>query len=71
MQSCKSNRATDITVVNDTSNSNYVQIATGQVVTYGEDGEILEGLKPKDSLYGQDANYLKGKKCLISKMVTE
>ncbi|WP_339661753.1 DUF1566 domain-containing protein [uncultured Polaribacter sp.] len=62
LQSCKSNRATDITVVNDTSNSNYVQIATGQVVTYGEDGEILEGLKPKDSLYGQDANYLKGKK---------
>jgi hypothetical protein len=40
----------------------YVQIATGQVDTYGENGEILNNLKPGDSLYGQDADYLKGKK---------
>ena len=45
----------------------YVQIATGQVLTYGEDGEILEGLTPQDALYGQDANYLKGKTMAYTK----
>lgn len=47
--------------------NNYTQITTGQVVTYGEDGEILNNLKPGDSLYGQDANYLKGNKMSFQK----
>jgi len=49
------------------SSNNYTQIATGQVTTYGENGEILTDLQPSDSLYGQDANYLKGKKMSYKK----
>ncbi|WP_405604729.1 DUF1566 domain-containing protein [Polaribacter sp. Asnod1-A03] len=50
-----------------TTKSNYTQIATGQVVAYGEDGEILNDLNPGDPLYGQDANYLKGKEMSFKK----
>ena len=46
---------------------NYVQIATGQNSLYGEDGQMITALKPSDSLFGQDANYLKGKKMSYQK----
>ncbi|MEQ9300858.1 MAG: DUF1566 domain-containing protein [Cyclobacteriaceae bacterium] len=39
---------------------NYIQIATGQTVTYDDEGDILTGLSPGDEFYGQDAHYLKG-----------
>ena len=62
--SCKSDK--NIKAQVDTSEqslkiNNYVQIATGQVSTYDEDGNEVTQLQPGDSLYGQDANYLKGK----------
>ena len=46
---------------------NYVQIATGQNSLYGEDGQMITALKLSDSLFGQDANYLKGKKMSYQK----
>ncbi|WP_117880859.1 Lcl C-terminal domain-containing protein [Aureibaculum luteum] len=47
--------------------NNYVQIATGQISSYGEDGQVIATLQQGDSLYGQDANYLKGKKMSYQK----
>lgn len=38
----------------------YKQIATGQIVLYGKDGEVISSLSSGDSFYGQDASYLKG-----------
>ncbi|MCK0192871.1 DUF1566 domain-containing protein [Arenibacter sp. F20364] len=53
--------------VTTSSSNNYTQIATGQVALYTVDGEVIESLEPSDSLYGQDANYLKGKKMSYKK----
>lgn len=50
-----------------TTLGDYTQIATGQVTTYGEDGNVITDLKKGDSLFGQDANYLKGKKMSFKK----
>jgi len=47
--------------------SDYVQIATGQVVLYNNNGEIVNELNPGDKLYGQDAIYLNGKKMSFTK----
>ncbi|WP_178985218.1 Lcl C-terminal domain-containing protein [Winogradskyella helgolandensis] len=65
MASCndKKTNSTNVAV----TERNYTQIATGQVVAYGEDGEILNDLKPGDSLYGQDATYLKGNEMSFQK----
>ena len=41
--------------------NNYLMIASGQTVLYDNDGEVVSSLSIGDSLYGQDANYLKGK----------
>jgi len=41
---------------------NYLPIATGQTNTYDEDGNLLHNINTNDSLYGQDAHYLKGEK---------
>lgn len=40
--------------------NNYIQIATGQTLTYNDEGNVITGLSPGDDFYGQDANYLKG-----------
>lgn len=53
--------------VTENKTNNYIQIATGQVALYSEDGEVLNELQSKDSLYGQDANYLKGNKMAYQK----
>lgn len=42
------------------SNLSYPQVATGQILAYDADGVVLEGAKPGDALYGQDAHYLVG-----------
>lgn len=34
--------------------------ATGQTLSYNEQGEVIENPQPEDQLYGQDANYLRG-----------
>jgi hypothetical protein len=47
---------TDDLVVN-----NYVLAVSGQTDAYDLDGEVVTGLSEGDDLYGQDANYLKGK----------
>ncbi|QNK77733.1 DUF1566 domain-containing protein [Winogradskyella sp. PAMC22761] len=64
--SCKSDKTTKTQVENtqqtEMAKKSYVQVATGQVSLYDEDGNIITDLKPTDSLFGQDANYLKGKK---------
>lgn len=39
---------------------NYIQIATGQVTLYDNDGATISSLSSGDSFYGQDATYLKG-----------
>ena len=68
IQSCKDKKTESKEEVNtSTSSNNYVQVATGQITTYGEDGEVLEGLQPGDSLFGQDANYLKGETMAYTK----
>jgi len=65
--SCKSDKTTKTQVESDStpqseiSQRSYVQIATGQVNLYDEDGNKVSDLKPTDSLFGQDANYLNGK----------
>ena len=63
--SCKSDKSSTIqaknTQLSDISKPSYVQVATGQVSLYDEDGNIITDLKSTDSLFGQDANYLKGK----------
>uniref|UniRef100_UPI0040476E6D Lcl C-terminal domain-containing protein n=1 Tax=Mariniflexile sp. TaxID=1979402 RepID=UPI0040476E6D len=56
--SCKSDKTSKLS----TNENSYVQVATGQISLYNEDGNIVTDLKPTDSLFGQDANYLKGKK---------
>jgi len=40
--------------------NNYLMVASGQTTTYDNDGEVITGLTAGDTLYGQDANYLKG-----------
>lgn len=50
-----------------TDTPQYTQVATGQTTLYGLDGEVVNALLPGDSLYGQDANYLKGKKMAYEK----
>lgn len=39
---------------------NYAQIATGQIILYDNDGEVMSQVNMGDEFYGQDANYLKG-----------
>lgn len=39
---------------------NYAQIATGQIILYDNDGEVMAQVNMGDDFYGQDANYLKG-----------
>lgn len=45
----------------------YPQIATGQVEVYDGNGNVISDLHPGDSLFGQDGNYLKGKKMSFKK----
>ena len=45
----------DDLVIND-----YIQIATGQVTLYDDDGAVISNLDIDDAFYGQDATYLKG-----------
>lgn len=40
--------------------NNYLMVATGQVTTYDNNGDVVTGLTPGDAFYGQDASYLKG-----------
>ena len=40
--------------------NNYKMVATGQTVIYNAEGEVLTIIQVGDSLFGQDANYLKG-----------
>ena len=40
--------------------NNYLLVATGQTISYDNDGEVTTGLTPGDAFYGQDANYLSG-----------
>jgi len=63
-QSCKE-KNTQTSVTN--TKANYTQVATGQINAYDEDGNVVSSLKPSDSLYGQDAHYLKGKKMAFQK----
>ncbi|MUU77158.1 Lcl C-terminal domain-containing protein [Winogradskyella endarachnes] len=63
-QSCKE-KNTQTSVTN--TKANYTQVATGQIHVYDENGNVVSELKPGDSLYGQDAHYLKGKKMSFKK----
>lgn len=68
--SCKSEKNTKVEVTTSEESihtNSYVQIATGQVSLYDEDGNVIVALKEGDSLFGQDANYLKGKKMSFKK----
>ncbi|MFD2914070.1 Lcl C-terminal domain-containing protein [Psychroserpens luteus] len=65
IQACKDKNSSIHPITNAVQN--YVQVATGQVTLYDEDGNVLRSLKPSDSLFGQDANYLKGKKMSYQK----
>ena len=65
LQYC-SDKKKDLKKIKNQTN-NYAQIATGQISTYGEDGQVIETLKQGDTLFGQDANYLKGKKMSYQK----
>ncbi len=38
----------------------YIQIATGQVTLFDNDGEVLSSVSEGEDFYGQDANYLRG-----------
>ena len=40
--------------------NNYLQIASGQVTGYDNDGAVISGLSAGDALFGQDAHYKKG-----------
>lgn len=66
LQSCSSNIKTESSspLKNAPLNvsNNYIQIATGQVKLYDEKGKEISNIAPNEALYGQDANYLKGKK---------
>ncbi|MBQ4915348.1 DUF1566 domain-containing protein [Maribacter sp. MMG018] len=63
----KNKNGTQDTGATTTALGNYTQVATGQTTLYGLDGEVIDNLRPGDSLYGQDANYLKGKKMAYEK----
>ena len=65
VQACKDKNSSAQPIINDVQN--YVQVATGQVTLYDVDGNVIPTLKPSDSLFGQDANYLKGKKMAFQK----
>lgn len=58
IQSCSSKKTSSTLG----AESNFTPIATGQVDLYDEDGNVISGVQPGDSLYGQDASYLKGNK---------
>ncbi|GAF03657.1 hypothetical protein JCM21142_52336 [Saccharicrinis fermentans DSM 9555 = JCM 21142] len=47
-------------IITNKEAANYVQIATGQLSSYGVDGELMNGVKAGDALFGQDGYYLKG-----------
>ncbi|WP_157972926.1 Lcl C-terminal domain-containing protein [Aureibaculum luteum] len=40
--------------------NDYLQIATGQVTLYDNDGAVVSNISSGEEFYGQDANYLKG-----------
>ena len=65
IQSCSNKKELSKLAKNDVFN--YVQISTGQVNLYDENGNVINGLQPIDSFFGQDANYLKGKKMSFQK----
>lgn len=61
--SCKKDDDTEETATTGTETpevNNFMLVATGQTITYDNDGEVTTGLAPGDAFYGQDANYLKG-----------
>jgi uncharacterized lipoprotein NlpE involved in copper resistance len=58
LYSCESKIKKDNTFIPESA---YVQIATGQTTLYDIDGKIIHREDNKDSFYGQDADYLKGK----------
>ncbi len=60
MQACKEASTTSKPVAT-TNHTSYTQVATGQVKAYDEDGTVRADLQIGDTLYGQDAHYLKGK----------
>lgn len=66
VQSCK-DKDTNKKVKAKNSKANYTQVATGQINAYDIDGNILSNLQPGDSLYGQDAHYLKGEEMSYKK----
>jgi hypothetical protein len=60
--SCNKDDDEDDDQTSETSEDlSYVQVATGQTTLYDNDGAVLAALSIGESLYGQDANYLKGK----------
>ncbi|MGQ1785132.1 Lcl C-terminal domain-containing protein [Saccharicrinis sp. GN24d3] len=65
IQSCRF-KGTESSAVKDNV-YNFVQVATGQVSLYDEDGDVIKAVVPGDSLFGQDANYLTGKKMSFEK----
>ncbi|WP_282054169.1 DUF1566 domain-containing protein [Maribacter luteus] len=56
----------EVTDDDSTSNDNeleindFLQIATGQITLYDDDGEVLASVIEGEDFYGQDATYLKG-----------
>jgi len=54
--------ATTNTTTEPLTVNNYLMIATGQTILYNANGEVVTNLSVGDPFYGQDANYLKGKK---------
>lgn len=56
----------EVTDDDSTSNDNeleindFLQIATGQITLYDDDGEVLASVNEGEDFYGQDATYLKG-----------
>jgi len=58
--SCKKTDSGETTNTNSSVDYSYPLVATGQTTLYGNDGEVITSLNEGDTLYGQDANYLKG-----------
>lgn len=58
--SCKKDAVTEDVTSQELSINNYLMVATGQTKSYNAEGAEVSGLQAGDSLYGQDASYLKG-----------
>ncbi len=58
----KTKKSKNVNSVEQLKSNNYVQVATGQTLLYDNDGKVLSDITEGDPFYGQDANYLIGKK---------